>query len=294
MITDAFPRLTAFRRAFRGWRGDAFSLRPFGEIYLGCETRTNPADYRWDGMQRGADPRHPRLVFQATLTGAGCFETGRQRWTVGPETAFFAVLPSRHVYYLPGDSAEWSFFWFTFTHPYLVSRLARLAMSHPPVFSLPARSMLAAQSLAFFERICSSRFEDQFGEEGALLEWMLGFERHLHELAHPRDRREAMLRELREFAEANLARSFGIEEIARQSGMSRSHFSHRFRAATGVAPGTYVREIRLNEVRRRLREDGAPLKEIAAQTGFADPNHLCKAFRRQFHQSPGDYRRQVR
>jgi AraC-like DNA-binding protein len=286
-------RLTAFRQAFPAWRGDAFSHRSFGEIYLGCETRTDPAAYRWDGMQRGADPRHPRVVFQATLTGAGCFERGSQRWTVGPETAFFAVLPSRHIYSLPADAPEWSFFWFTFTHPYVVRRLARLAASHPPVFSLPAGSSLAAQCLAFFERICHSRFEDEFGEEGALFDWMLGFERHLHELAHPRDRREAMLQEVRQFAKDNLARSFGIEEIARKGGMSRSHFSHRFRSATGLTPGTYVREIRLTEVRRRLRETTAPLKEISARTGFADANHLCKAFRRQFHQSPGDYRRQV-
>jgi AraC-like DNA-binding protein len=293
-VTQNLPtQSSAFRKAFRGWRGDEFSHRSFGEIYLGCETRSDPSAYRWDGMQRGADPRHPSVMFQATLSGAGCFERGSQRWIVGQETAFFAVLPSRHVYYLPADAGEWSFFWFTFTHPYVVRRLARLAESHPPVFPLPAGCSLASQCLAFFEQICHGRFEDEFGEEGALFDWMLGLERHMHDLAHPRDRREAMLDQVRQFARVNLARSFGIEEIARQSGMSRSHFSHRFRSATGLAPGTLVREIRLTEVRRRLRETDAPLKEVAAQTGFADANHLCKAFRRQFHQSPGAYRRQV-
>jgi AraC-like DNA-binding protein len=231
---------------------------------------------------------------QATLAGAGAFERGSERWNVGPETAFFAILPSRHVYYLPEESAEWSFFWFTFAHPYVVRRLARLAEHHPPVFALPHDSALAAGCLAFFERICRGRFEDQFAEEGALFEWMLGFERHLHDLAHPRDKRDAMLQEVRQYAEANLSRSFGIEEIARKHDMSRSHFSHRFRAATGLAPAACVLELRLAEVRRRLRETAAPLKEVAVATGFADANHLCKAFRRQFHMSPGTYRRQVR
>jgi len=291
---NSASRLAEFRQAFRAWRGDAFSHRPFGEIYLGCETRTDPAAYRWAGMQRGEDPRHPRIVFQATLAGAGCFQRGPQRWAVGHETAFIAVLPSRHIYYLPPDTAEWSFFWFTFTHPYVVRRVAQLAASHPPVFSLPAESSLAAQCLAFFERSCHSRFEDPFAEEGALLDWMLGLERHLHDLAHPRDLREAMLHKVRQYAQDNFARSYGVEEIARLFGMSRSHFSHRFRTATGLAPGACLLEIRLAEVRRRLRETAAPLKDIAAGTGFADANHLCKAFRRHYHQSPGAYRRQIR
>jgi AraC-like DNA-binding protein len=290
---DSQP-LAAYRRAFRAWPGDAFSLRPFGAIYLGCETRTVPAEYRWDGMQRGADLRHPRIVFQATLAGAGAFERGGESWTVGPETAFFAVLPSRHLYYLPRTNAEWTFFWFTFAHPYVVRRLARLAERYPPVFSLPRNSALAARCLAFFERICHGRFEDPFAEEGALFEWMLDLERHLHDLAHPRDRREAMLQELRFYSEANMRRSFGIEEVARRHNMSRSHFSHRFRAATGLAPAAYILELRLAEVRRQLRETASPLKEVADATGFADANHLCKVFRRKFHMSPGAYRRQMR
>jgi len=245
-------------------------------------------------MQRDADPRHPRLVFQATLAGAGAFERGGERWTVGPETAFLAILPSRHIYYLPETSPEWTFFWFTFAHPYVVRRLARLAERQSPVFSLLRGSALAAQCLAFFERICHENFEDPFAEEGALFEWMLALERHRHDLAHPRDQREAMLQEIRHYTEANLGRSFGIEEIARQHDMSRSHYSHRFRAATGLAPAAHVLDLRLAEVRRRLRDTVAPLKEIADSTGFADANHLCKAFRRIFHMSPGTYRRQVR
>jgi AraC-like DNA-binding protein len=282
-----------FQRAFAAWPGDSFSHRPFGAIYLGCETRRDPAEYRWDGLQRGANPRHPGILFQATLRGEGAFERGSRRWAVGPETAFFAVLPSRHVYFLPPESPEWSFFWFTFAHPYVVSRLARLTERHPPVFPLPADSSLLAQSLTFFERSCHRRFDDHFAEEGALFEWMLGLERHLFELAHPRSQREAMLEEVRGFTLANLARSFGVEQLAARHRISRSHFSHRFRAATGLAPAAFVLEVRLAEVRRRLRESGEALKAIAAETGFADANHLCKVFRREYHLSPGTYRRQL-
>lgn len=281
-------------RTFAGRRADGFGGLSGSALTLGCETRRVAAEYRWDGMRRGDDPAHPHVVFQATLAGWGSFERGPRRWRVGEGMVFFAVLPSPHVYRLPEDSPAWSFFWLNFGHPWIVERITALAVRHPPVVPLPEESKLMAVSRSFFERVCAVRFEDGIAEEGAALEWLLEFERHLHELAHPRGRREMMIAEVRAYTLANLGRSFGVEELARRHGMSRSHFSHQFRAATGVAPAAQVLEMRLAEVRRRLRETGEPLKDIAGVTGFADANHLCKAFRRAFHLSPGMFRRQVR
>ncbi len=262
-------------------------------ISLGCETRTVPRDYVWDGLRRGDDPAHPRLMLQVTLGGWGAFEARGRTWRVETGQAFLAVLPSPHVYCLPAESAHWSFFWLNCGHPWVVERGQQLAARHAPVFALAADSNLMAACRSFFTRICQGRFEDAFAEEMALLEWMLELERHLHDLAHPRGRRERLLEELRQFTLVNLDRAFGIEEFAQQQGLSRSHFSHRFRRATGLAPAAFVLETRLTEARRLLRESAAPLKEIAERTGFADANHFCKAFRRVFHVSPGAYRRLV-
>jgi AraC-like DNA-binding protein len=292
-VTGLERDLAAFQRTFASRRDDGFAhLGPEG-LALGCETRTDPAEYRWDGLRRAADPAHPHVVLQATLDGWGSFERGGRRWRVGPGQAFFTVLPSRHVYRLPEESGRWSFFWFNSGHPWLVERWMRLARRQAPVFALPPGGRLWNASRSLFERVCQRRFEDAFAEEAALLEWMLELERHLHEQAHPRGARERMLGELRDYTLKHLARSFGVEEFARGRGWSRSHFSHRFREATGLAPAAHVLEVRLGEVRRKLRESRAPLKEIAAETGFADANHLCKAFRRQYHQSPGTYRRLI-
>jgi AraC-like DNA-binding protein len=287
------PGRNAFERAFETRRNDGFAHLGPGVMELGCETRTVPADYRWDGMRRGDDPAHPHAVFQVTLDGWGRFEQPGRRWNVASGEGFFAVLPSRHVYCLSAESGQWGFFWFNFGHPWLVERLGALAKKHPPVFGLEPGSRLFGLSRSLFERACQRGFEDAFAEEGALFEWMIGLERHLHEEAHPRHERKKMLEELRGYALANLTRSFGLAEFARRQGISRSHFSHRFKQATGLAPGKYVFGVRLEEARRKLRETAAPLKEIAAATGFADANHFCKAFRRHFHLSPGAYRRQM-
>jgi transcriptional regulator GlxA family with amidase domain len=52
--------------------------------------------------------------------------------------------------------------------------------------------------------------------------------------------------------------------------------------------------VRLEEAARRLAQSGDTLSAVAAATGFADANHLCKVFRRHYGLSPGAYRGQLR
>lgn len=260
-------------------------------LTLGCETRRDPAAYRWDGMRRADTRSQPKIVFQCTLAGWGVFEKGSRRWRVGDGEAFLTVLPSRHVYYLPEESAGWTFFWFNTGHPYVVERLSVVCERHGPVLPVSLDSRLVTRSFELFEKTCGQVYDDGFAEEEALLAWMVEVERHALDTAHPKSRRESMIEALRSYTLENLHRSFGIQELAAQHGLSRSHYSHFFQRATGLAPAACVLDVRLNEVRRRLRESGRPLKEIAAETGFADANHLCKAFRRLYQVSPGAYRK---
>ncbi len=293
-VTDEFSSLLpSLKRSSMSWKGDSGSYRPFGRVFLGCETQTDPTTYRWDGMKRGADPTHPTIVFQATLKGWGVFEQEGRRWTIAPGQAFFCVLPSEHVYYLPADCPDWSFFWLTFAHGYVVERLRELTLKHPPVFSLPRHSAFMTRCLDFFERSCHGRFEDHMEEEAALFDWMIAMERHMHDLAHPRGLRESMMNQARSFTMENLSRSFSVDELAALNGLSRSHYSHRFSRATGISPAAFIAGVRLDEARRLLMQCNRPLKDIAEETGFSDANHLCKAFRRSFHISPGIYRRQL-
>lgn len=281
----------AFQTAFAGRRADGFSFNPLVMLTLGCETRRVPAEYYWEGARRREKEAPKRFVFQCGFEGGGVYEEAGKRWTLGKGQAFMTLLPSRHVYYLPEGSPVWSFYWFTIAHPYVVERLEAARKEHGPIVSVPAEASLHRHSLSLFERCCQQRFEDGLEEEGMLFEWMLALLGHLRDAAHPRGQREALIEELRRFTLENLRRSFGVEDFARRSGLSRSHYSHQFREVTGLSPAAFILAVRLGEVRRLLRQTDSPLKDIASSTGFADANHLCKAFRRLYHSSPGAYRR---
>ncbi|MFN4243513.1 MAG: helix-turn-helix domain-containing protein [Tepidisphaerales bacterium] len=260
-------------------------------VYAGLETRTDPATYRWDGLRRSGSRRVPFILFQYTLGGQGIYRDAGGVHPLPPGRAFLAVIPSDHTYYLPAGH-EWTFFWTITHHPYAVQRLSAAVGGVGKVLSAAPNAPLVLAAAELAEGTFQGGFPDRFDREGAIFRFMLELERHVHERSVSVTERDQLLSDTRRYVLENLTRRVSVDELARRHGMSRTHFSHHFRRTTGHAPADYVAEVRLAEVARQLTTTDRSLKELAGACGFADANHLCKAFRRRYHLSPGTYRRQ--
>jgi AraC family transcriptional activator of mtrCDE len=81
-----------------------------------------------------------------------------------------------------------------------------------------------------------------------------------------------------------------LGSLAREAAMSRSAFAARFRAAFDRAPMEYLREVRLREAARMLRQSSLPVDTVAGRAGFASRSHFSRTFRELFGQSPSAYR----
>lgn len=262
------------------------------DVYNGMETRT-PADrYRWDGMRRGGNARAPYVVLQYTLGGAGVFRTPERAHRLSVGWAFAAVIPSEHVYFLPDDSPTWRFFWLIIRHPYVVSRIAALSPPAGPVLQAPLQSELVQSMVELIARTRDPA-DDRFSRERRLFELLLAIERCAWSMQHPDDQRQRLTQRVRAFVESQPAARLNVDAIANAFDMSRSNFSHHFRAATGLSPAAFVRDLRLEQARQLLTRPEESIKSIALRTGFADATHLGKAFRRRFGFTPAAFRRQV-
>ena len=96
-----------------------------------------------------------------------------------------------------------------------------------------------------------------------------------------------MLDAVRKWVLADPRRTLSVEALAHEFGMSRSNFSHFFRARTGLTPARVLTQTRVQEAARMLLGSRAALKQIADACGFANPNHFNRTFRRFRHMSPG-------
>ena len=262
-------------------------------VFAGLETRTDPAEYVWDGMKRGADPAHPFVLFQYTLAGVGEYAADGIKRRLTPGQAFAALVPSVHVYRLPPDAAEWTFFYLLIRHSYAVQRLSAAQAEAGPVLALTENDPLTARAATLFEGAVSRTFRDPWALELSLFDFVFEYERLTQRLRYPEAERETLLAEVRRQA---LARPGGcdVETLASGRGLSRSRFAHQFRAVTGLPPARWVRQVQLEDAARRLLDSADKLETIARASGFANANHLCKVFRRFYHLSPAEFRRQMK
>ncbi|WP_417284937.1 helix-turn-helix domain-containing protein [Comamonas sp.] len=81
-----------------------------------------------------------------------------------------------------------------------------------------------------------------------------------------------------------------VLHLAQACGMSASRFIRHFKAATGVTPGAYRLNLRLNGARRLLAQ-GSTLSAAAHSMGFADQAHLQRSFKAHHALTPGSYAR---
>jgi LacI family transcriptional regulator len=82
--------------------------------------------------------------------------------------------------------------------------------------------------------------------------------------------------------------------LARISKVSRSTLYRQFAATAGVTPARLLRQQRLDEACRMLRETDAPVVQIARACGFKTLSDFANFFRRQTGGTPTDYREKQR
>ncbi|NEH54440.1 helix-turn-helix domain-containing protein [Rhizobium leguminosarum] len=99
------------------------------------------------------------------------------------------------------------------------------------------------------------------------------------------------LRRATEFIEEHCLRNIRLEELAGLTGLSQSHFSHAFKASTGIAPHQWQTNARLDRAKRLLVESENALTAIAAETGFADQAHFTRVFRKHVGITPASWKK---
>jgi AraC-like DNA-binding protein len=98
----------------------------------------------------------------------------------------------------------------------------------------------------------------------------------------------ALVRQVRQYLDANFEHPFSIATLADSLGLSSSHLQHRFSQEMGEPPMAYLIRLRVEKAKQLLRR-GLPIKQVAGETGFYDSSHLARHFKRLVGQTPAKY-----
>ncbi len=152
-----------------------------------------------------------------------------------------------------------------------------------------ACSLCNATSTATMQRLCQTLVTgDTAGWTAQLLQWL-----HADQLCHARaDPAPAMgepaVQQALQCLHQHPDAAPSVQDLAAAGGMSPSRFIRHFKAATGVTPGAYRLNLRLNGARHLLAQ-GVALADAAHAMGFADQAHLQRSFKAHHALTPGRY-----
>jgi AraC-like DNA-binding protein len=88
-----------------------------------------------------------------------------------------------------------------------------------------------------------------------------------------------------------VTRSWTMDELGREVGLSRSALAERFTRLIGVAPMHYLTNWRMQVAARHLRTTNASLAQIADLVGYESEAAFSRAFKKAFGFAPATWRR---
>lgn len=112
-----------------------------------------------------------------------------------------------------------------------------------------------------------------------------------NKIGAPKDPHLDRLRPVLKHIENNYASSIRIEEAAKLSGFSQSHFMRFFKESFGVSFITYLNDYRLSMAARLLLSTDDSVLSISQKVGFENLSYFNRSFKKKYNKTPRGYRK---
>lgn len=97
--------------------------------------------------------------------------------------------------------------------------------------------------------------------------------------------------EVHDFLISNLQRRYTIEELSSRFHVNQTTLKTTFKTVFGQSVGLYMKEYRIKQAKRLLRQSNASVAEIACAVGYENQSKFTAAFRSVTGVLPRDYRK---
>lgn len=233
----------------------------------------------------------PDHIVILCVQGSGWCRFGGRHWRLRAGEAIWIPPDTPHAY---GTTKRrpWSIYWLHAAGARAEAYRRELELSDAqPLLATDASGALGPQFEALLEHQRLA-FTPRHALAGATAAAHLLALLALHRGAPRADGQSARdrVRGSAEFLRRHLGRRVMVAECAKAAGLSAPHFTALFHRAHGCAPLAYLLRLRIQEAGLRLATTDAPVREIAAATGFADPLYFSRVFHRLAGAAPRAFR----
>ena len=243
--------------------------------------------YQW-----GPGVRDHYLI-HTVISGKGVYETGGQRYELGPGDIFLAY-PHTTISYCADRTEPWMYYWVGFngSDAAYILDCAGFSPQNPVMRAAPFAKELRDALLQIYDAR-GNTLAHSVKMTGRLYGALSLFLENGVQPAAETDVLASYTRQAVEYINYRYSYPITVDDIAAYVGISRSHLYRAFRAVLGQSPKTYLSKFRIKQACLLLERQELSVASIAQSVGYESGLYFSKVFHRIKGTTPTEYARQA-
>lgn len=267
---------TGFRYSFRAPIRESMGLAVYSCGFQKCEPL-----HSWGPAMRD------HYLIQYITSGRGVFEIGGRKKTLSAGDLFL-ISPSQLASYCADKDEPWEYYWVTFNGTDAQRLLLSAGLSHQrPICHYGELPALKSAILDIYNCKGGSVKDEanMIGRLYLLLGLLIENAKTEQQPLSGSDHVQAAIK----YIQYNYANDISVDDIAKSTGISRSHLYRLFVKHVSIAPNEYLIRFRINQACTLMRDKHLNISEAAYSAGFHDQLYFSRIFKKYKGVAPSRY-----
>lgn len=226
--------------------------------------------------------------------GSGVFESDSCRKQSVKAGTIIILFPGERHRYKPEQDTGWDEYWIGLKGD-IIENLAKNGFIKPESPTLYIGFNESVFNL--FNTIIDATKQEQSGYQpfisGAALHLIGAVHAIIKQRAMDSEDKELIIQKARLLFRSNIAADFSPEKAAEELQVGYSWFRKVFKNYTGLSPGQYYIQLKIERAKELLNNPDLPIKQIAYDLGFENYFYFSKLFKEKTGITPTDHRKRA-
>jgi AraC-like DNA-binding protein len=223
--------------------------------------------------------------------GEGIFESDSFNQAVVKPGTIILLFPGEKHRYMPRKETGWNEYWIGFKGKIMDDLVKRKVFKpEQPFINLGYNE----QAFILLNSIIAKTTDEDMGYQpqisGATLH-LLGYIHSVNKEVYTQaEEKNIIIEKAKILFRSHVTASFSPEQAAHELTVGYSYFRKLFKSCTGISPGQYYIQLKIEKAKELLYEHKIPIKEIAYQLNFESYFYFSKLFKEKTGFTPSAFR----